>query len=120
MVIDPLNHRMRSARAKPTEFAMPWPSGPVVVSIPSACLYSGAGSLAVDLAEPLQLVQGSRSAPTRTPPRRNFLVEIKCLPGLEEGAHFGADSQYDFLTLAGILAPRAAASDGPAGQDLPS
>ena len=29
----------------------------------------------------------------RTPPQANFLAKIKCLPGLEKGSHFGADSQ---------------------------
>ena len=32
---------MRSASAMPTELAMPWPSGPVVVSMPAAWPYSG-------------------------------------------------------------------------------
>ena len=32
---------MRSASAMPTAFAMPWPSGPVVVSMPAAWPYSG-------------------------------------------------------------------------------
>ena len=33
--------RLSSAIAMPTAFPSPWPSGPVVVSIPGACPYSG-------------------------------------------------------------------------------
>ena len=43
---------MRSAIAMPTALAMPWPSGPVVVSMPgSVAIFGMAGAGAADLAE---------------------------------------------------------------------
>ena len=47
----------RSAIAMPTALARPWPSGPVVVSMPAAWPYSGwPGGLRAELAEVLELV----------------------------------------------------------------
>ncbi len=76
---------IRSAIARPTEVAMPWPSGPVVVSTPGAHQYSGwPGRPRANLPELLEVFDAQSLSAADTREVQQAVEQHAAMPGRQD------------------------------------